>query len=347
MMGNVPEMTSGLKDTVGVLREVLVKAIGSIVDNDKDAVLLDFPAYANAGDSAIWLGELALLRRYGQKINYVCDINTYSSETLKERVRGGTIFLSGGGNLGDLWPRHQDFREHIIGVFRHHDIVQLPQSVHFQHLSALRRASKIFRAHKNLAIMVRDEESMEIAIRHLSDNVRLCPDAAFAIADVPLRRNPTEEILWLARSDIESALPATAENAGLARHDWPVTTRSPWVLLGEYVRQQRGFRPRTEPISHRVLHYLYERMARARFLSGCRLLGRGSVVITDRLHGHILCLLLGIEHVLLDNSYGKIGRFHEKWTKGSNLSHWASTLEEAKTIAYSLLENQGKIRDVS
>ena len=35
-------------------------------------------------------------------------------------------------------------------------------------------------------------------------------------------------------------------------------------------------------------------------------LRRGKVVITDRLHAHVLCLLLGIPHVLLDNNYGKV-----------------------------------------
>jgi len=48
------------------------------------------------------------------------------------------------------------------------------------------------------------------------------------------------------------------------------------------------------------------------------------VAITDRLHGHILCLLLGIPHVVLPDRYGKLRGFVEAWTSGSDLFVWAS-----------------------
>ncbi|WP_276524270.1 polysaccharide pyruvyl transferase family protein, partial [Enterobacter hormaechei] len=47
--------------------------------------------------------------------------------------------------------------------------------------------------------------------------------------------------------------------------------------------------------------------ARRRVERGLRLLSRGERIVTDRLHGHILSLLLGIPHVVLDNDYGKLG----------------------------------------
>lgn len=330
-------MSPETDNTVGMLKGVLMDALAPILLKNRKVALLDFPAYSNVGDSAIWLGELSLLRSFRQKINYVCDTNTYSSRSLKGCIQDGIILLSGGGNLGDLWPKHQQFREHVIDAFKKYKIVQMPQSIHFQGASALRQASKIFRAHKNLTIMVRDEASFEIASRHLSDDVRLCPDAAFAIDGLPLRDDPKQEILWLGRNDIESTARREHVHAGFVRYDWPSNVPSPWIRLGEYVRRQRGLRPRTEPISRLLLRRLYEPMARARFVAGCRLLGRGRVVVTDRLHGHILCLLLGIVHVVLDNSYAKVSGFHEKWTKCSSLTHSASTLEEAKQIAYYLL----------
>jgi exopolysaccharide biosynthesis protein PssK len=40
-------------------------------------------------------------------------------------------------------------------------------------------------------------------------------------------------------------------------------------------------------------------------------------VITDRLHAHILCLLMDIPHVVVDNSYGKVRSFVETWTAGA------------------------------
>ena len=44
------------------------------------------------------------------------------------------------------------------------------------------------------------------------------------------------------------------------------------------------------------------------------MLSTGGLVVTDRLHAHILSLLLDIPHVLLDNSYGKVAGFADQWT---------------------------------
>ena len=48
--------------------------------------------------------------------------------------------------------------------------------------------------------------------------------------------------------------------------------------------------------------------------SGIYRVMQGNVVITNRLHGHILCIILGIPHVFLPNSYYKNESFYETWT---------------------------------
>jgi pyruvyl transferase EpsO len=52
-------------------------------------------------------------------------------------------------------------------------------------------------------------------------------------------------------------------------------------------------------------------------------------VVTDRLHTHILCLLLGIPHAVLDNNYGKVGRFISCWTSDSILTHRSTSMQSA------------------
>jgi pyruvyl transferase EpsO len=61
------------------------------------------------------------------------------------------------------------------------------------------------------------------------------------------------------------------------------------------------------------------------------------VVVTDRLHGHILALLLGIPHVVLDNSYGKLHHFIRTWTHASPLVRMAAAPDEATALARELL----------
>ena len=58
---------------------------------------------------------------------------------------------------------------------------------------------------------------------------------------------------------------------------------------------------------------------------GLQLLQRGRVLVTDRLHGHILSTLLGVPHVLLDNQDQKLSSFHNTWTRGLRLARVADT----------------------
>jgi pyruvyl transferase EpsO len=53
------------------------------------------------------------------------------------------------------------------------------------------------------------------------------------------------------------------------------------------------------------------------------------VVVTDRLHAHLLSLLLGIPHAVLDNSYGKLSRFLDAWTGGAGLMQRVASADEA------------------
>ena len=45
-------------------------------------------------------------------------------------------------------------------------------------------------------------------------------------------------------------------------------------------------------------------------------LQRGKVLVTDRLHGHILAILLDIPTVIIDNKIQKLSNFRNTWTAG-------------------------------
>jgi pyruvyl transferase EpsO len=62
-----------------------------------------------------------------------------------------------------------------------------------------------------------------------------------------------------------------------------------------------------------------DRTATLRLRRGIRLLTQGRRVVTDRLHAHILCVLLDMPHAIIDNSYGKLSSFVETW-EGNDVS---------------------------
>jgi exopolysaccharide biosynthesis predicted pyruvyltransferase EpsI len=68
------------------------------------------------------------------------------------------------------------------------------------------------------------------------------------------------------------------------------------------------------------------------------LLSLGRVVVTDRLHAHILCLLLGIPHILLNNLTGKNWNFYNTWTQDSPLCRLAQRPADAWRLARSAIE---------
>ena len=340
-------MISNLLHTNDLIAELATKLddiLAPLLPVGKPCALLDFPAYANVGDSAIWLGEIEYLRKRKVPIVYACDIATYSPTLLADRLGGGTILLSGGGNFGDLWPHHQRFRQAVVRDFPNNPIVQLPQSIHFGNQQRIAEAQGVFNAHQDMTLLLRDHQSLEFARTQFSGCTILCPDMAFALGQIERPEQPATDVVWLGRTDAESAGAAVPPTRlGVERVDWLVD--APSARLEQNRELSAQLHKVTEDRAEHLDRLLesYEPLARERLLRGCRMLSRGSMVITDRLHGHILCLLLGIPHVVLDNSYGKVKGFFDAWTHQSPLARWASTPAEALEIAEAMLEADGHV----
>ncbi|MDQ3934520.1 MAG: polysaccharide pyruvyl transferase family protein [Actinomycetota bacterium] len=313
-------------------------AVGSLLSPGEPCALVDFPCHSNVGDSAIWLGERELLRWAGTPVVYTCDLESFSEQDLRSCLPDGTILIHGGGNFGDLWPHHQVFRERLVAAFPGHRIIQLPQSIHFEDRENLRRAQSVLLAHPDFTLCARDLGSYEAAATLAKRRV-LSPDLAFATG--PIAQSPgsiRQDIVWLAREDHESAgQPAPELGDSVRKTDWideahePADSRAFLDLaLGDYSNSHgcpRGIPTRLDAA---------DRLAAARVSRGCRLLASGRTVITDRLHGHILSLLLGLSHILVADRTGKIAETYRSWTAASPLARWARTPAEALAEASSV-----------
>ena len=86
-----------------------------------------------------------------------------------------------------------------------------------------------------------------------------------------------------------------------------------------------------------MLSACYPVLARSRLRRGSRLLRSARVVITDRLHGHILCLLLGIPHVVLNDRNSKLRRFMKQWTSRASLLRWAEAPGDVRALVSELM----------
>lgn len=288
--------------------------------------LVDFPNIRNVGDSAIWLGEMAYLARHGAgKIAYASELNDFSADALDARLPEGPIFIHGGGNFGDIWLGHQNFRERLLERWPGRPIIQFPQSIHYASLARAEQTARIIARHGNFTLLVRDEESLRFAQKHFECQVLLCPDMALCIG--PLQApQPQIPLLAMLREDREKATTHDlAPYAGMPVEDW---ITEPWLpvraakLLG-----MAGELGTLDTMRMRLGRF--NAAAQQRFGRGIRQIGRAGAIVTDRLHVHILSMLLGRPHAVLDNSYGKIANFMAAFSGGSPLTYRAKTLADA------------------
>ncbi|RWB28436.1 polysaccharide pyruvyl transferase family protein [Mesorhizobium sp.] len=307
------------------LQDMIHDCLKDYVRADEPLAILDFPDIRNCGDSAIWLGEMAYLKdRYGKRPAYVSRMRDFSAEDLERAVPTGPIFIHGGGNFGDLWITHQDFRERVLEQFPNRRIIQFPQSIHYKSQERRERSARIIGRHKNFVLLVRDEESKAFAEKHFDCEVRLCPDMAFCIG--ALEPEASEfPVLAMLRADLEKAGDAD-------RSAYPDIPMEDWITeSARQVRVAKAIGAASALLALKPAEVRLRKLdaaAHNRFRRGIRQISRGRAIVTDRLHVHICSLLIGRPHAVLDNSYGKIRRFMAAFSGGSDLSYKATSLDD-------------------
>jgi pyruvyl transferase EpsO len=300
------------------LRAQIRRTLDPLIPSGSSCALIDFPHHGNVGDSAIWLGEIAYLESRKCKIKYICDWNNYNQAALKAAIGKDLILLSGGGNFGDLYSHHQSIREQIVGDFPENMIVQLPQSIHFASEENLAHSVEALGAHRHLNLLLRDTNSLEFAERHFPALPRfLCPDMALMLDIKPMgRRKKNGATVVLSRGDNEKSVQFSApSNLSLIVADWleEPTPRMQWIY--DWANRRIGWgRSKVSPaLLNRLALMAANAMARQRLERGLDLLGRGEMIVTDRLHAIILGWLGGLDIAYVDNIYKKQSNFLRTW----------------------------------
>src|SRR5690606_38625060 len=144
------------------ITEKPLQLLAELLDGIDEIALLDYPEYANVGDSLIWLGQIALFKRLKKRVVYVAAAWHSDDAALRKVVdNGAAIIIMGGGNFGTLWPHHQTYREHIMRAFADATIIQMPQSICFEDEAALARTREIIANCSNFHLLARDFPSLE------------------------------------------------------------------------------------------------------------------------------------------------------------------------------------------
>lgn len=310
------------------LRQTLLASIQQVVPRGARVALVGYPRHTNVGDSAIWLGERRLFRQIGAKMVYFAELDYYSRDMMRRALGDGIVVIHGGGNIGDLWPNQEAFRERVMADFPDNAIVQMPQSIHFDDAANVARVRAAVAGHPRFTLFVRDRNSFTVARDRLGLDPILAPDMAFMLW--PLKRvgHAAEPYIVQSRTDKERA------------SDKPLADSFDWIYPPDKAER---WMDRHLPEAHHLMRLggfgvsaygaWLDRLSGLRLRRGLRLLSRGEITISDRLHGVLLSLLAGIPVIALDNRIGKISALLETWLQDFPGLQIPPTVEEAMRIA--------------
>jgi exopolysaccharide biosynthesis predicted pyruvyltransferase EpsI len=351
-----------------LLHESLNQALGSL-KTFQQCALLSYPDHYNIGDHLIWIGNVFYLNDVlGLKIKYAASIESFSREEMEQRVGNAPVFLHGGGNLGDLWSYYQNFYEKIISAYHDRPVILLPQSIRFAYQNKLQRAIDVFNAHPNLILITRENRSYEFAKQHFHNcKIFKSPDLALQLLkmpfSLPLEPKQKDTILYLSRQDGELnqvSSPESIELANLIVEDWASyrykgSPRAGSIQgISQLIQQgwQQGTVIPNEWISRQIWQRFHPEAAKFNSLYNPSMHRKSwnfihnavyqfkqhRLIITNRLHGHILCIILGIPHVFLANAYHKNEAFYETWTERVPFCRFVKDASQIKPAVQELIE---------
>ncbi len=282
-------------------------------------VYLDYPVHNNIGDILIWLGAQKLLKRNHIQVlgSFELRLGFYAKHLLSSCT---TICMHGGGNLGDLYPRHQSFREKIIQKYPDKKIVIFPQTACFSSAEALQKTADIFLAHKNLHIFLRDQNSFQTLQEKGIPNLHLSPDTAHALWPIRLGAfyQKDSKLYFFRRDKEKTQTPFDCDEKDA--FDWKDCIRGFDEALFNFGLQYHRVDARLAGSllkSSCLWNYVSQRL----LASAAGVYANHETVITNRLHGMIFAALTGTKCIAFDNSYGKLSSYYDLWLKDiDNLS---------------------------
>lgn len=304
------------------LPEIQQKArtvLNNLIPNDADIILLDYPNTTNVGDSLIWLGEIAYLKSRKLKISYVCDVDNYNLASIKKVLnKKSVVLMHGGGNFGTVWKKIHTFRLKVLSDLPNIPIIQLPQTIYFDDESEVEVMKEAIKVQGNYTLLARSQPSYEFAKKSFAAPVYLCPDMAFFIGHIYRHQVEKVDQYILARTDIESSGELNKYTVSINKNvtyevdDWLEPTLLEKLLYK--VEIYSTLLRKWFDTNNIYLMVIWNYLSLQRLKRGVRMLSRGHFVVTDRLHAHILSILLNKPNVLIDNNYGKLKVFYHTWT---------------------------------
>lgn len=259
--------------------------------------------YQNLGDMALTYAHKKFIEDTipEYEVLLVPSNQTYSRMKALRRVvgEGDIITTIGGGNMDDLYASLENARRFVVRSFPNHPIISFPQTMAFSDTSmgrrALRRSRNTYKSHSRLVLFSREPRSLELMrSEFVESKSEMVPDIVLSL-HVGAASQTRAGIMLTLRNDKESLL-------------------SP----GDRAEVYNVVKAKMDDILVRdTVDIPLERCQPSSFESTLKefwsLVGSRQLVVTDRLHGLIFCVITNTPVIVLPNSNHKIRESYEAW----------------------------------
>ncbi len=276
---------------------------------EKRIFYLDAPDYSNLGDQAIALAIKEFSQRLFPEYEFVevlqKDVASYSKSLKNEIHRDDIIFLTGGGNMGDIYRIYEATRRYIIKRFPKNKIIVFPQTIDYSKTfwgrMSCNYSKRVYRKHKRLTLLAREKKSFKLMKQlYGEERVFLCPD-------IVLSMNPT-------------CIKSEQEKVGLCLRDdcESVLSEQDKECLSTYLRKEKMSFKSISTIA--TVEHISGENRKGLVEEKLREFASMRFVITDRLHAMLFCAITNTPCVALANSNGKVRGVYDWIKKYENIT---------------------------
>lgn len=261
--------------------------------------------YGNLGDVAITESQVNFLKSNfsEREVIEISISDTYTSlKSVKKHLKkGDVVTLIGGGNISNLYEDIERQRRFIIKKLKRYPIISFPQTIYFTDTEEGNKSKwktiNTYRRHPRLYLFAREDKTFKFLNRYFdSDKNFICPDIVLSDSITGnVKSNKRKNLVFCVRKDKESALSENQlENIIKVVEDSSVVFTDTQINKNHMSNEER----------------------KIEFDKLLNLFCNSKLVITDRLHGMILCAITNTPCLALDNRNGKVSGVYEKWLKG-------------------------------
>ncbi|WP_064696979.1 polysaccharide pyruvyl transferase family protein [Rhizobium aegyptiacum] len=308
-------------------KEKLIEIVRKFVKPGQPYIIMDFPTGKDPGHYASWLGLSQVLKEVTGRMPVLTSGASQSLDAIKATPGDAPIFICGWSDFGELRAGRDDIRCRLLWKYPDRTIIQMPQRIHFANESLKEYARHTIGRHRNFFCMTRDDQSFKLAKANFDCEVEAGPDTAFGIEMLkPFDADPLR-VLYVMQPLGEDDVDISNARAIV---DGPLTN---WINGPNSLSRMRMSSVFSSALRHgfsrtAIMAQLREDVARRYVDYGVRILSGAERIITNHLHGHILCLLLNKPHVAVAREASDLDDFISSRTGDSPLVEKATNASE-------------------